>query len=827
MIIETLSHDLHSAWRSLRRAPVVTALSIATIGFAAGLVTTASSVFSGLTLYAPPYANAQRLLALSAATADRNTAWSSVPAPAVSVVYQQLKSFERICEYNVRAVAVARAGGVSQLLGTEIDTGFFALFGVRAARGRLPSRREILAREPVVAISDSLSRALFAGPTDAIGATVIVDGMPRVVVGVLPAQFRFDRRSSIWMPEGTASSDSGRPSPDRWVSVVGLLRVGVERKAAVTEAAVLNRLLALDRRGLTYPIQIVIRDRLEEQQPGALTVLSSMILILAVGVLLIASVNVGNVQAVRAVSRQGEIAVRAALGASRRHLLAQGAAEYSILAVLAAGVGAGVTVWLEAGVRHFVGALDTELSTRIVLNGYALAVAVLTSIAVVAAIGLLPMRTEAWGDPAGGLRSNASSSTSSRQAIRTMRRSVGIQAALSTMLAIASGLFLRSYQAVIALDRGYAGNDVVRIHVALLEPAYKDGAARTQFMRALRQRLAGDSRIQGMALAGYAQDVVGTSPPERHAGVRLPSVPDTIYSPGAQGVPLTRLQPPVRRLSVSDGYFALTGIRIVRGRAFDARDVPGAPLSAIVSERMAYELWGTEPAVGKTFRLGAAGPSYIVVGVAGDTRDPTTSRRRGPSTAAWPTIYTSEQQVTTDPDLLLRAHLPLGVSRMIVEQAAHQIDPLVPVWPARTLFDDAGDAIEALEIIGGIAVGLAVCGGVLTVLGVYGVIAFSVAVRTREVALRIALGASQADVIGLVVKEGVTLSLFGVAVGAAVAAILTPQVSFILWNTSPWDLGTYAVSASVVLVAGAIASWVPSRGVARIAPAAVLAGRTT
>jgi ABC-type antimicrobial peptide transport system permease subunit len=164
---------------------------------------------------------------------------------------------------------------------------------------------------------------------------------------------------------------------------------------------------------------------------------------------------------------------------------------------------------------------------------------------------------------------------------------------------------------------------------------------------------------------------------------------------------------------------------------------------------------------------------------------------------------------------------------MIVEQAAHQIDPLVPVWPARTLFDDAGDAIEALEIIGGIAVGLAVCGGVLTVLGVYGVIAFSVAVRTREVALRIALGASQADVIGLVVKEGVTLSLFGVAVGAAVAAILTPQVSFILWNTSPWDLGTYAVSASVVLVAGAIASWVPSRGVARIAPAAVLAGRTT
>jgi predicted permease len=804
--------DLRYALRQLRRSPGFTLVAVLSLALGLGINTTIFSVVSGLLLRPLAVAEPGRLAALFTSDYSGPAYGASAHADYLDI-RERSRSFEQLAAAFFEPVNLA-VGDVSDVTLAEVVSGsFFGVVGRPAVQGRLLGPADDRAgAPPVVVLSEGLWRRRFGADPQLIGRIVTVGGQPFTVVGVAPEKFHGIMRGlrvDLWLP--TAAYPVLRPGTDRLTSrgfrgsrLYGLLRPGVPLAAARAELATIaegltgaypdawsdvsgagRRLTVVDEAGL----------RVEPQLRGGVLGGAALLLVLAGLVLLIACTNLTSLLLARAAARRREIAVRLSLGAGRGRLVRQLLTESLLLA------GAG-------GVLAMIVALwGAELITRIPIPGplpfaldftpdlRVLAFALVVSVATGLLMGLAPALQASRPDLAAALRDDAHGPVRSR-----LRGAIVVaQVAMSLVLLVAAGLFVRSLRNAGSIDPGFSTRNALLVTLDLDLVGYEDGRGRA-FYRELRERLA--------ALPGVEAVSLTTSVPLAAFGGSRRSLAVRGHAP-APGEEME-----FHVASVGPGYFETMGVPLVRGRGFTEQDRPGAPGAVVVNESFARRFWpGQDPIGMEVGLMGEDGPWSTVVGLARDGKY--VSRGEEPK-PFWYIPF--EQEYRPAATLIVRTAGDPSALAGAARAAVRAIDAGVPVAELRTLRESLDGSLLPAKLAGLLLGAFGLLGLLLASIGLYGVVAFNVVQRTRELGIRMALGARASDVVALVVGYGARLLLVGLALGLVLALAFARFVRGFLYGLSPSDPVTYAGVALVLAAIALVASWLPARRAARVDP---------
>ena len=805
--------DVKQAARSLRTRPTTAATVVATVALAVGATTAIYSVVDGVLLEPLPYAQSERLARIWMTRAE----WRSSPeaefrstenrlGPLAPSYYDWLEvetGFESLGAYVDAAYVLQDGDGARALRGQEATAGLFEALGIEPVLGRRLQRADDVVDAPaVVVISESFWRDQFGASLDVLDADLILGGTPHRVVGVMPLGFQAPT-SALWgsmLPGGDPLvwTPLGNEARRGWrnVSVVGRLRPGLALETASERLSEVQ-----DAMTAVYPdYRGAWAESLLESVVG--NVRSTLWFLLgAVGlVLLVATVNIANILTAAALGRRRELAVRAALGAGTRRLVRGLFVEGALMATLG-GLGGILVAWI--GLPLLTSALPpglprhdaVSMSASVLLFG----VAVTGGTALL--MGILPAILTARADPQEAMLGSARAFTSNRASTTLRGVLVVAEVSLAFVLLVGAGLLANSFQRLWSVERGFATDGLVAMRVAPDRATYRTDADLDQFARDLADGLDG--------IAGVRSTVVNNLPLsgqlsrtslrlERPAGD-----PDRIEALLTVGL---------------ENHLGVLGIPVIQGRGFDRGDSPEAPLVAVLSESMARRAWPGETAVGKRFRTSDDSTRSIeVVGVAADVR------HEGLAAEAAPTVHLPLSQSSRDThEVVLRVR---GDIASAVETARGVVASLSPTTPVRRVIvlDEAiADSVAVPRFRTAVVVGLAGLAGVLALLGVYGVVSFAVGQETRDVAVRIALGARSGSVVLRVAGGGLVLGVAGVGLGLLLALALADVLDAFLFEITPTDPVTYLAVLVGVLVVCGIAAYVPARRAAAIDPMVVL-----
>ncbi|MFI5232919.1 MAG: ADOP family duplicated permease [Gemmatimonadales bacterium] len=816
-LVSQIGDDLRYAWRALMKAPALTAVAVTTIGVAIALLTTVFSIVNAGFLKPLPYPDPDRIVGVNAVIRGHSVWWNAVPLDIANLVRRDTRSFERVAVYKGWNWArVTDRAGTADFMTTPVDTATLALVGGATERGRLFTDGEITSDAPVALISDSLWRTRYGNDEAILGTPITVDKESRTIVGVMSRGFRFSDHSDIWIPL-TEHADTLPPNKSDWYWIAARLKPGVTVRDAAREVDRIGLNLRAAEPALYKGLSLALQPAIVNRSNPASYSMAALFCLVALAVFAIACTNVGNLLLVRAAERRGEMAVRASLGASRVRLLRLSMAESVLLAAAAALLGTVLSVVL---LRVLLASFPTHGFPnwlRFDLDWRVLAFVSCMTLASVFAFGLMPAKHGARVNLLDALRAASEISVNDAGVTSRSRRGAIVQLALSMALLVASLFFVRSYQFLTHLDHGYNADRMAKMQVRLDPSDHRTPEEVLGIYDRLRQRLVGDGRIEESALAGTMTQL--RFPPDASAKAAADSVKTQygIFLPGQTDAADRAVQPMGQRMAVSDEYFHLLRIPIVRGRGFGSRDGPAGERVAVVSERIATLLWGQEDPLGRTINLGPDGPSFTVIGVARDVRDPVATRT-GTSTAAWPHVYFSARQVIYYPMLYFRARVSPASAQPAFENALRDVDPqsmVGAILPFETLHGEA----EGIATIFGSAIGaMAIGGALLALLGVYGVIAYGVACRQREIGLRIALGARTGEVVAMFVKGGGRIAAYGLLFGAAAAIAISRLTSRWVWGTSALDPVPYLVGAAGLGAVTLFACWLAAKRAAQVEP---------
>jgi predicted permease len=812
-----LIHQIRFTLRTLVRAPGFTAIAVLTIALGVGANTAVFSVVDAVLLRPLPYAHPDRLVKLSEVPASRRASASRFGVMAGNLEHYRLApSIEGFAAYTRVSRALTGSGNPVQVSGEEVSAGLFALLGVSPALGRVFSPDENdPGRQGVVILTDAFWKATFAADTSILGHTLTFDGQPYSVIGVMPQGFRAlsEHRSgypiSFFVPAsfGTVAAGGMRRS----VSVVGRLRPEASIERAREE--VLSLSAELDKRSSDTPRDLTamitpLRDSIVgDVRPSLLVMLGAAGL-----VLVIACVNLANLLTVRAIGQGREVAIRMAIGATRAQITMDLAVRGLILGVLGGSAGLLCGVWT----RHLLASLAPITMPRV--EGIALSPRVLAFSFAIAAItgilaGLLPALQLRRGDTAPALRASALTTSGVRSVARWRGLLMAAQIAAALTLAVGAGLLVRSMMRLAAVDLGFEAKDVLLFTVNPPLVRYPDEAARVRLFEEIERRVAS---IPGVASAAVANEF-----PLRGGGQS-----DVILTgdaaTGGDSVRRAGFQ------AVSPGYFATLRIPLVRGRLLAAGDRIGASPVAVVNETFVRRFLPGRDPLGQRFRqsqLGVDSPELTIIGVVRD------ARRDGPRAGLIPLVYLAAAQPDTYAartrlsEVAIRA-AGINPQRLLpaIQEAVWSIDPAQPIANVLTLEEVIAGSVAdrrfnmiLLSAVTLLAVGLAL-------VGVYGVAAHATAQRTREIGIRIALGASRRAVLTLVVASSLRWAALGVVVGMAGAFAGTRFLTVLLFGITPTDPATFAGLAALMLAVAALASYVPARRAMSVDPVAALRG---
>lgn len=827
-----IREDLGYGFRSLRKASGLSSVAIVTVAFAIAVLTTVFSILDTGFLRQLPYTDADRLVGLNARLPKHAlAAWNSVPPAVANMVRHDATSFDRVAAYDgwFSFVLSDKLGAV-QLHATRVDTALFGLLGAHAERGRLFTVREVTGDAPVALISDSLWRTRYDRDESVVGSEVHLDGTSRTIVGVLEPGFRFNSTSDLWVPLAERA-DSVTAADADWYWLVARRKPDVTVARAQAEMMRMARNLAAsdpaEFKGLSLTVQ---RSLINRGNPAYFT-MAGLFVVISLAVFLIACTNVGNLLLVRAAERRGEMALRATLGASRFRLLRQSIAESSILAAVSAVLGA---LLAAAMLRVLLATVAPPLGfptwMRFSFDWRVFAFIAASAAFAVLLFGLAPARHGTRVNLADALKAASDVVVSDKTVTHRGRRGAVVQIALSLSLLVVTLFFARSYYFLASLDHGYDADGVLHAYIALDRSRYDTQLKAEVPIERVRDRLAADTRVEAATLSGPVGQLrrpVGldsATARKRFAGLDSASaLKDSItgywlYLPGHDETPADNaLQPGGRRLAVEDGYFRILRISLLRGRSFNAGDVAGGQRVAIVSQRLAGVLWPGADAVGKLFHFGRRGAEFLVVGVVGDVRDAVETASGQASTAPWPNVYFSTRQVTYRPELYIRTRTSVAAMQPLVESALRAVDPMAVAGQLTTMRQSSGS--ERIDKMLGVAVGVvAASGAFLAMLGVYGVIAYGVTRRTREIGLRIALGATREQAVELFTRQGLRLTAIGLAIGLVLATGVARLTGRFVWGVSFLDPMTYVVAAVAFGAIAMSACWLAARRAAHVEP---------
>jgi putative ABC transport system permease protein len=801
--------DIRYAVRSLHRTPTVAAAAVVTFAMGIGANTAVFSVVDAVLLRPLTFADPDRLVVIHETIPPLGRV--PVGAGEFEVWRENAQSFDEMALLAVAPMILTGAGDPERLDATRVSASLFPMLGINPALGRTFTRdEEVVGRDRVVLLSDQLWRGRFGADPAIVGRSITLNDELYEVAGVLPPKFLFPRleqiftmgiaggRPQLWMPFAITEPERGENS----FAAIARLKRGVSVHAAEAELTAIQRQIAA---GIPNPPQgagaevVPLHDQITGASRDTLALLWAAI----ATVLLIACGNITNLLLVRGNARGSELAIRSALGASRLALLRHSLVDSVVLAAIGGAGGLLVALWVLPLIIRVAPASIPRLD-EVVVDSRALAFAALVTVGTGLVVGLLPALRAARTNLIDGLKKSTRAGSGSRRDRVVRSLTVSAQAALTVACLGAAGLVVRSLGNVLDVERGFQSERIIAVELSLSPGRFRTRDARAAFVREALDRL---QAVPGVTSVGFIN-----KPPLR--GVSMVTVLAVEGTEDAQIPLVERPQGDIR--SVDAGYFRTLGIPLIEGELFDARDV-SRPV-AIISSAMARRAWPGQSPIGKRFRLSSQ-PARLfnVIGVVGDVRN--MGLETNPSLA----VYVPYSQVfLNDSAFVMRLAGDPAMSAAAIRAAIADIDRDVPVQSLRTLDSVvlesvAGRSFQAtlLLLFGAIAV-------ILAGVGTFGVMSNAVAERSKELGIRLALGASQGSLQRMVLGGAIRLVGAGVLAGVPLAVAAGYALRNALFGVGPQNPEILAGAAALVMVAGVVAAWLPARRAIRIDPAATL-----
>ncbi len=783
-------------------------VAILTLALGIGANTAIFSVIDSILLEPLPFPHQDRLVQLKAGTDYYN-----YPKGWIREYQRRALTLAGVSGYSLNAEYNVTSGGASdRAFGSTVSTNLFETLGVRPALGRFfSSAEEAAGQDHVIVLSDGFWRQQFGADQNVIGRTILLDGVNREIIGVAPAQTHFpDFETQFWIPISFKAGDPYDPWAIFGFQAIGRLRDGVQPNQAQAELGSLHReMLTL------FPW------RMPDNWAGdvsAVPLLNSIVgdvrprlLLLsgAVGlVLLIACANVANLMLARAAVRQREMALRSALGANGARLVRQMLTESAVLAVVSGGLGV-LLAALSLGALKLVLPPDTPRLANLALHGGVLLFAVGVSVLTGILSGLVPALQAGQFNLQGSLRLNAGSVFGTAHRFRISRLLVVGQIALAVVVITAAGVMLRSLYRLASTDPGFRAQQTLTAQISLDRSACTMKGSCMVFYKTLLDRAQALPGVESAALVD-ALPMTGF---------------DTWFVFDAEGHPRDARQLALEASSrtVSPSYFDLMGIHLLRGRWLNSGDRSGSTRVVLVNAAEANQLWPNQDPIGKHLisvndepapAIMDMNAASIVVGVVSGTHHESLDKDSGWETYL-PLTMRSEKPVM---NILLRSHTGSAELAAGLRSLVTQLNPTVPVTKVRTLESVIASSTAAprsltllLTAFGGLAI---LVGGI----GVYSLISYTVSWRTREIGLRLALGANRLQIAELVLRQSLALAIAGSALGIAGAVAATRLMSRFLFETSPLDPLTYSLVPVLFCILALVAAWAPARRAASVEP---------
>lgn len=802
--MQTLFQDLRYALRTLRKSPGFTAVAVLTLALGIGANTAIFSVVDGVALRPLDYPEPARIVAV---WPDRDFSKEEF-----LLFREQSRAYEAIAAYSGGAVTATGAGEPELALGPAATAGFFSVLGTEPALGRvfLPGDDRPGA-EPGVVLSHEFWRRRFGGDTAAIGRTLELDGVPHTVLGVMPPGFEFLQNDAALATPLVLDPEAGDFSNARYLKLVARLRPGVTSEQATAEVrGIARRWHADDRASAASAVQARVVD-LREQLVG--DVRSTLLLLMAaVGfVLLIACANVASLLLARAADRRREVALRAALGAARLRLLRQLMTEGLLVSVLGAAAGVMVALWAVPGLVRLLPTGFPRLST-VRIDGSVLAFTSGLMLLTGALATLWPaLRASAMASQ-DALRDRGAGATASPRGNRVRSMLVTGEVALAVVLVIGAGLMVRSFLKLHRVDPGFDPGGAITLS---LLPSNAAHPGPRRLMDYYEQVLAEVAALPAVEAAGAVQTLpVGGGGWVMDVAIDGPEPAEASTAPLA----LWRV--------ITPDYFRAIGARLVHGRSLTGRDLADAPQVAVVNETMARRFWPGEDPIGKRYRMGFEGlPGWVtVVGVVADIRE------LGLRSATEPAVYRPYAQVgavlhrvgARQMSIIARTTAAPASILSALRQRVWSVDPTVPIFRALPMEEVIGETLVETRAITFLLALFGALALLLGAVGIFGVLSYTVAQRTAEIGLRRALGAQRAEILKLVIGQGMRLTLVGLVLGIVGALVLIRSMRGLLFGVATHDAPTFLLVSLLLAAVAFLATVLPARRAARVDPMVAL-----
>jgi predicted permease len=813
--LEQFGQDIHYAFRMLRKSRGFTAVAVLTLALAIGATTAIFSVVYGVLLQPLPYTDSNRIM--SVFEVNSGGTWSRVADPNFDDFRDQSRSFQSIAKYHADIASVSGASEPTRTTVAAVSPGFLKVLGVQPILGRdFGAGDAKKGAGPTVLVSYGYWRQYLGSSRDLAQSHLKIDGGLFSIVGVLPSGFRFPADVDLWLPADLDGENPSRTSHN--YSVVGRLRDGTTVQQANLDISAIARRIHdtsseqgdyLLKDGIVVPLQDAITGKAR----------SSLLLLLgAVGfLLLVACANVANLLLAQASVRERELAIRSALGAARGRLVRQYFTEAFLLALLGGSLGVLGAFWGLAGLV----ALAPENLPRlesVSINIPVLVFALVLSTAVAAGLGAFIAARATSGELRKGLVEGGRGQAGLQGSQRVGRVIVAAQIAITLVLVVGAGLFGRSLMKVLEVNPGFRVDKIVTMDVSLPwvdDPKAKAGQA--IFFSNLIDRL---KQIPGVrkvgATSGLPMD--GGLPDGMFLLMTQNEIPKTTDGFG----PLLQQKERIGNADfcvATDGYFQVLEIPLIRGRIFDGRDGANSPHVAVISESLARERWPNQDPIGHTIEFGNMDGDLrllTIVGIVGDTHE------YGLDAPPRPTVYVDLLQrphaaitltMLSDADMRSVASAARGILQNLNPEVAAKFQTFSQVY-----FTSLGSRRFNVILIGFFGITALL----LATAGVFGVMAYSVSRRTREIGVRVALGAAPSGILRMILGQGLRTIFIGVAIGIAASLALTRTVQSLLFGVTATDPVTFGGVTLLLVGAALLACYIPARRATKVDPMVAL-----
>jgi predicted permease len=802
-LLDEVTRDVRYGVRALRRAPVFTGVAVFTIALGVAAATTIVSVVDAV-LRPLPYADSDALMAVVTTYRGSDDATSALDFVDWR---REAKSFSGLSAIGADPMTITGGGDPERVTAATVSANLFATLRAQPVAGRTFRVGEDSATAPkVVVIGEALWRRRYSADPNVVGTAMVLDGQPHTIVGVIGHDVAYPADADIYVPLIFPKDDLDEGNRGaRYYDIVGRLAPGASVNQARAEMRTITSQIAAAHPAADVGISARVTPLLEEMVGGFQRPL--LVLLAAAGVLLlIACANVANLLLVRSASRDGELAVRTALGAARARLVRQLATEAMVPFLAGGALGAALAT---LGVKVFAGAAGQTVPrlANAGLDATALSFALAATLLTGLVFGVLPALKFARLNVSGTLRAVGRSNLGSTSRRRARTMIVGSEVALAVALLAVAGLVVRSFRQLMSVDPGFRRDGVVTFRLELPRDRYADAPA----IRGFTARL--DDRVRAL--------------PGVQTSGRILRAPLSSYNFNVgftvDGRPVTtgERKPAVQVRLASPGYFETMGIKLVRGRLISDRDTEKAPQVVLINRSMARVHFAGEEPIGKRIWLGweedGVRRGGEIVGVVDDVR------QFGLERPAEPEMYIPyDQSPTRQMTVVARTSASPDAVFAAARAALRELDANLPLFELRTLeqrFKDSAARprlyMALLSTFAGVAV-------LLAAIGLYGVVSYAVRQQTHELGVRLALGASRADVVRLVVGNSLKVTLAGATLGTIAALAASRSLRAMLFGVSATDPLTYAGVVLVILAVGVLASWLPARRATAIDPVSAL-----